>query len=208
MKPVISTENENIVSESNTDFNQKVEENNSNSTTEDKSEEEIQTQKIVLNTQNNEYAVSALSLKSIKRKKELEASLSKATVNPEDLPKEDFTFEEMIEHWDFIADRFYKTGRMLMYSTMKMSVPQLNGHVINIELPNEGSKISFDENKYDLVNYLRKKLNNYGIEIHIEVNEEIKIKKAFTIEDKYNHLLEKNPDLELLVKTFDLNLKQ
>ena len=38
------------------------------------SEDEIQTQKIVLNTQNNQYAVSALSLKSIKRKKELEAN--------------------------------------------------------------------------------------------------------------------------------------
>lgn len=171
-------------------------------------EEDIQTQKVTLNPQNNEYAVSALSLKSIKRKKELEASLSKATVNPEDLPKEDFTFDQMIEHWDFIADRFYKTGRMLMYSTMKMSVPQLNGCIINIELPNEGSKISFDENKYDLVNYLRKKLNNYAIEIHIDVNEEIKIKKAFTIEDKFNLLLEINPNLELLVKTFDLNLKQ
>lgn len=149
-----------------------------------------------------------MSLKSIKRKKELEASLSKSTVNPEDLPKEPFTFDQMISHWDFIADRFYNTGRMLMYSTMKMSVPQLKEHLITIELPNEGSKISFDENKYDLVNYLRKKLNNYAIEIHIHVNEEIKIKKAFTITDKYNLLVELNPDLELLVKTFDLNLKQ
>lgn len=172
------------------------------------SEDEIQTQKIVLNTQNNQYAVSALSLKSIKRKKELEASLSKSNINPEDLPTEDFTFEAMMEHWDFIADRFYKTGRMLMYSTMKMSIPKLDGHLISIELPNEGSKISFEENKYDLVNYLRKKLNNYSIEIHIIVNEEIKIKKAFTVEDKFNLLLDLNPDLELLVKTFDLNLKQ
>lgn len=134
--------------------------------------------------------------------------MSKATVNPEDLPKENFSFEEMIQHWDFIADRFYKTGRMLMYSTMKMSVPVLNGYIINIELPNEGSKISFEENKYDLVNYLRKKLNNYSIEIHIQVNETIKIKKAFTVEDKFDYLVEINPDLELLVKTFDLNLKQ
>nr|WP_297306248.1 hypothetical protein [uncultured Flavobacterium sp.] len=171
-------------------------------------EPEIETQKIVINTQSNEYAVSALSLKSIKRKKELEASLSKVTVNPEDLPREAFNFEQMIEHWDFIADRFYTTGRMLMYSTMKMSVPQLNGSSITIELPNEGSKISFEENKYDLVNYLRKKLNNYDIEIQIIVNEEIKIKKAFTIEDKFNHMLELNPNLELLVKTFDLNLKE
>ena len=124
-------------------------------------EPEIETQKIVINTQSNEYAV------------------------PEDLPREAFNFEQMIEHWDFIADRFYTTGRMLMYSTMKMSVPQLNGSSITIELPNEGSKISFEENKYDLVNYLRKKLNNYDIEIQIIVNEEIKIKKAFTIEDKF-----------------------
>lgn len=128
-------------------------------------------------------------------------------MNPEDLPKEDFTFEEMMEHWNFIADRFYTTGRMLMYSTMKMSTPVLNGHIVTFEFPNEGSKISFDENKYDLVNYLRKKLNNYDIEIHIKVNEAIKIKKAFTVEDKFNLLKDINPELELLVKTFDLELK-
>ena len=165
------------------------------------------TQKVTVRKTGNEHTISALSLKSIKLKKELEASLSKVNVNPEDLPKDTFTYDELMMHWDYFADKFHKTGRMLMSSIMRMGTPVLEGDSITLELPNEGSKISFDENKYDLVNALRKKLNNYALEIHIVVNEEIKIRKAFTIEDKYNLLLEKNPALDVLRKTFDLDLK-
>jgi DNA polymerase-3 subunit gamma/tau len=58
-----------------------------------------------------------------------------------------------------------------MASLMGMAPPTVKESMILIELPNEGSRISFDENKYDLVNYLRKKMNNYDIDIVIEVNE-------------------------------------
>jgi len=170
-------------------------------------DEELATQKIILPKATNEPQISALSLKSIKKKKDLEASLSKVHVNPDDLPKETFTLEKLMEYWTFTSEKFFKTGRMLMSSTMNMATPVIEGSLIKIELPNEGSKISFEENKYDLVNFLRKKLNNYDLEIHIEVNESIKIKKAFTIEDKYNLLKEKNPDIDILFKTFDLDLK-
>jgi hypothetical protein len=80
--------------------------------------------------------------------------------------------------------------------------------MILIELPNEGSRISFDENKYDLVNYLRKKMNNYDIDIVIEVNEKIEIsKKVLGSKDRYEHFVEINSNMELLKQIFDLELR-
>ncbi len=150
--------------------------------------------------------VSAMSLSSIRSKKELEAALQKKVINLEDLPTDDFTMDQMMEHWNYYAHRLNQSGLMLMCSLMGMCQPKLDGVSVAIELPNEGSKLSFDENKYELVNFLRKRLNNYDLEIHITVNEQITIKRAFTPEDKYKHLNQINPNLEMLVRTFELDI--
>ena len=151
--------------------------------------------------------ISALSLSSIRAKRELEATLQKKVVNLDDLPKEPFTPEAFMAEWHAYADKLSKSGLMLMYSLMGMVTPEIDGHIVRFELPNEGSKLSFDENKYDLVNFIRKKLSNYDIEIHITVNEEITIKKIFDPRDKLKYMHELNPKLELLFRTFDLELK-
>lgn len=169
--------------------------------------DDLITQKIVLNKASNDHSVSALSLKGLKLKKEREKALSKINVNLDNQPKDDIEEETMLMHWNSYADQYYKTGRMLMASIMRMSLPKLSEHTIILELPNEGSKLSFDENKYDLVNGLRKKLNNYSLDVRVVVNETIEIRKAFTIEDKYQLLLKKNATLDLLRTTFDLDLK-
>lgn len=152
--------------------------------------------------------VSALSLSSIRARKEMASSLEKHVVNPEDLPKDQFDYDQLMVEWNNFSERLVRSGLMLMASLMGMTKPNLNGYIIELELPNQGSKLSFDESKYDLVNYLRKRLNNYGIEINIIVNEEIKlVKRVFDSKDKYNHLAEVNPELELLREMFDLELK-
>lgn len=152
--------------------------------------------------------VNALSLSSIRKKRELENSLEKRVVDLQDLPKEHFTLESLMQLWNQYAERLSQNGMMLMASLMGMTRPVLNGSIINLELPNQGSKISFDENKYDLVNFLRKKLNNYDIEIHIVVNEQIKVvSKVMNSKDKYQHFTQLNPQIENLRQVFDLELK-
>ena len=90
---------------------------------------------------------------------------------------------------------------------MQIGIRELRGTVLHIEFPSEGTKISFDENVYDLVNYLRRKLNNYDFIIQTTVNETIEIKKAFTLEDKVNLLKTKYPVVDQLIKSFDLTYK-
>lgn len=155
-----------------------------------------------------EKKVSALSLSSIRARKEMESSIEKKVVNPDDLPKEPFTSGQFMEEWGKYADKLARSGFMLMSSLMGMVPPVINGASVSLEMPNEGSKLSFDENKFDLVNYLRKKLSNYDLEIEITVNEEVKIqKRVLDKEDKLVRFIELNPAMQHMKEIFDLEFK-
>lgn len=150
--------------------------------------------------------ISALSLGSIRAKKELMEAQKDVVKVEEHLPSEAFTETEMLELWYRFADRLGDKGSKIMESLLRISDPKLNGTIIIYELPNEGSKIDFDKAKPELLGYLRGHLHNHDITIEVIVNEEVKVKNAFTPQDKYNRLNEINPNLELLKKTFDLDL--
>jgi hypothetical protein len=49
-------------------------------------------------------------------------------------------------------------------------------------------------------------LHNHDIDIELVVNEKMENRRAFTPQDKFNRLNEINPNLELLRKTFDLDI--
>ena len=66
--------------------------------------------------------------------------------------------------------------------------------------------LNFEKAKPELLGYLRGHLHNHDITIEVVVNEAVKVKNAFTPQDKYNRLNEINPNLEVLKKTFDLDL--
>lgn len=170
-------------------------------------DDDLLTQKVVVSKTLGTHQVSALSLKSIKKKRELESSINPVQINQEDLPNDHFTYEELKEHWDFCSNQYYTIGRMLMASTMNMANLVLDGNLLIVEFPNTGSKLSFEENLYDLVSYIHKKLNNYHLKIEVKVNETVEIKRAYTIDDKLEYLKELNPVLETLIKTFDLDIK-
>ncbi len=150
--------------------------------------------------------ISALSLGSIRAKKELMEAQKGVVKVEEHLPSEDFTETEMLELWYKFADRLGDKGAKIMESLLRISDPKLDGTIIIYELPNEGSKIDFEKAKPELLGYLRGHLHNHDITIEVIVNEEVKVKNAFTPQDKYNRLNEINPNLELLKKTFDLDL--
>ena len=154
----------------------------------------------------NEPKVSSLSIASIRAKKELLES-NKLTVKPvEHLPEEPFNETDVLLHWNKYAQRLGDKGFRIMESLLLINDPVLNGNKITLELPNEGSKIDFESEKQGLLGYLKGHLHNHTITIEVIVNEAVQTKQAFTSQEKYNRLTEKNPNLELLRKTFDLDL--
>jgi DNA polymerase-3 subunit gamma/tau len=154
----------------------------------------------------NQTKVSALSLASIKAKREMaeaQKSVVKETVH---LPSEPFTETQMLEQWMKYAQRMEDKGYRIIASLLTLNDPILEGTTIIHELPNESSKIDFEKERPDLLGYLRGKLHNHDITIEARVNESIEVKKAFTPQDKYNRLREINPNLDLLRKMFDLDV--
>jgi hypothetical protein len=122
------------------------------------------------------------------------------------LPSEPFTETEMLEQWLKYAQRLEDKGYRIVASLLTINDPKLNGTTIIHELPNESSKIDFEKEKPELLGYLRGKLHNHDIAIQVDVNEQLVLKKAYTNQDKYNRLLEINPNLELLRKMFELDV--
>lgn len=150
--------------------------------------------------------VSALSLASIKAKRELEASQKASVKHHDELPKEPFTETDMLLHWVNFAEKLKSKGQHIMATYMLMDDPTLEGTTIKLHLPNEGSKVDFDNNKNDLLGYLRGHLHNHDVAIEVHVNEVVENKYAFTPIEKYEKLKAINPALELLKKTFDLDV--
>lgn len=153
-----------------------------------------------------EPKVSSLSLSSIKAKKELLEAQKGIVKEAVHLPTQVFTETEMQEFWFKYADKLGDKGYKIMESLLRINDPKLDGTSVIHELPNEGSKIDFYSQKQELLTYLRSHLHNHEITIEIVVNEKMDSKKAFTTLDKFNRLNEINPNLEVLKKTFDLDI--
>jgi len=149
--------------------------------------------------------VSGLSLSSLKAKKEHKATKN-ASVEKVELPNESFTEEEMREHWKRYIEKVERDGKKILASNLQTDIPKLkSGTTIGLEFPNGTMKKEVEREQGPLLQYLREKLQNYSIEIQISVNEESAKKYAFTPEEKYEKLKEKNPAIELLRKEFDLD---
>ncbi|WP_031425676.1 DNA polymerase III subunit gamma/tau [Flavimarina sp. Hel_I_48] len=151
-------------------------------------------------------SVSGLSLKGMQRKKEILERQNSQQPDENSLPREPFTEIAMQATWKEYVDRLRKKGEKIMASTLETDTPKLNGTVIHLELPNDTMRVELERAQHNLLEYLKRKLSNYDIALAIEVNEQSAKKFAFTPREKYDKMLEANPNLELLLKTFDLDL--
>ena len=150
---------------------------------------------------------SGLSLSSIRKKKEHQIKLMDVKVDEEDLPNDPFTEETLLKFWNIFVTKLETDGKYNLAAILQIDTPKLiNGHTIRLEFPNTTNKIEVERQQFDLLQYLRKAVNNFSIVLDIIVNEKLEKQYAYTPEDKYQKLVEKNQHVELLRKTFDLDL--
>lgn len=151
-------------------------------------------------------STSGLSLKSIKEKKEHQIRKLDVIIDEDDLPKEDVDQEELTKVWNAYAKSMDKKGEKILASILQMDTPKLKGTAIHLTYSNNTNKIELERAQYPLLAYLRKTLKNFDLHLNITVNEEVAKKYAFTPREKYEKLKEKNPNIELLKKTFGLDV--
>ncbi|MBR9915004.1 MAG: DNA polymerase III subunit gamma/tau [Algicola sp.] len=149
---------------------------------------------------------SGLSLKSIRAKKEHQIKQMEVVIDVEDLPTEEFTEVQFQEAWSSYISKLHKSGEKIMASILEMDQPKLEGTDIHLEFPNDTLKVELERAQHPLMEHLRKTLMNFDLKLVIHVNEEVSKKYAFTAQEKYEKLKEKNPNIEILKKTFGLDI--
>ncbi|WP_339657288.1 DNA polymerase III subunit gamma/tau [uncultured Maribacter sp.] len=151
--------------------------------------------------------VSGLSISSLNAKKQHELNKIEVVIDENNLPKDPFTQEELRKHWAEFIENIDRKGQKILASNLNTDIPKLKEDFkIHIELPNGTMKKEIEREQFELMEYLRAKLNNHFIQLDISVNEATAKKFAFTPEEKYEKLREKNPVIDLLRTEFDLDL--
>lgn len=154
----------------------------------------------------NAKKVSALSLKSIQKKQEIKQEMVANQPDAENLPVNVFSEENMQAAWIEYTTNVESDGKFNLLSHLTMGVPRLDGSIIHLEFPNHTIKTEVERAKYELLGFLREKLQNYDIDLDITVNEIAEKKYAYTTREKFEKMKEINPMIEKLRKEFDLDI--
>jgi DNA polymerase-3 subunit gamma/tau len=152
---------------------------------------------------------SALSLSSLKRNKleeEIRKNKQKIVQDENELPKDPFTEETFLNIWNEYVSFLHDNGEKIFASILKADTPKIKKNLIYLVYPNEMMKAELIKVKPKALKHLREKLNNYSIDFEITVNEENTKRFAYTPEEKYELLKEKNKAIVTLRKTFNLEL--
>ncbi|WKD86772.1 DNA polymerase III subunit tau [Polaribacter huanghezhanensis] len=149
---------------------------------------------------------SSLSLKSVHLKKEDKKEVI-IDENFDNHPKDAFTQKELEKAWKLYHTKLIKSGQKSIAATFNADLPVLNENfTISLTLPNSLMQNQIEKEKPKLIKHLRSTLNNYGIELLIIVNETVTKKFAYTPQEKYEKLLEKNPVMAKLKDVFKLDV--
>ena len=176
------------------------------SSTQVDNQETIQQPQLIKDEVSSKKRVSALSLKSIQKKHQLAKEISDRSPAKVQLPTEDFTQQQMITHWNAYTEIVKGQGKYNFLSHLTMNEPKLKDGMIHLEFPNQTIKIEVERDKFELLTYMRKELQNYNVDLVIDVNE-LQVKRyAYTDKEKYEKLVEKNPNLEALRNAFELDI--
>jgi DNA polymerase-3 subunit gamma/tau len=148
---------------------------------------------------------STLSLSSIERERQLSA-MEVDFDEIEGKPTDPFTEEEILDHWKKYVDHLFEQGKKSVASIMNTGTPAVEGNDLHFQVANAVMKTQLEHIQGGLLKYLREQLNNFKIDLVIEVNAEKTQRLAYTPQEKYEKLKEKNPVISKLRKSLDLEL--
>ncbi|MFD2874428.1 DNA polymerase III subunit gamma/tau [Mucilaginibacter ximonensis] len=120
--------------------------------------------------------------------------------------KEDFSFDDFLKHWHTFAARIKAEGKMNLFTIFSSEAPKmLRPYIFEVVVENKILDQEFRNDKPQLMNYLRKSLNNYQIEVNTRIDEQVRVKRPYTSQEKYQYLATKNPKLTELRQRFNLD---
>ena len=152
---------------------------------------------------------SGLSISAALDDKEEEAEQAEnSKESSKDLPKDEFDATQLENHWRDYLQQIKEAGRKRIYSSLSNKhLELLDNHTVALELDNDIQVDFFNEERTEILSYLRKKLNNYALQFETRRAANTKVLEPYTPQEKYEYMLKKNPMLKKFRDKLDLDLE-
>ena len=151
-----------------------------------------------------DFETSTLSLKSIEKEKDISdisSNIEEVVYNQE----KNITQKEIADIWHEYVDNQENKGRYNIASILRISEPEFKDNTITYSVPNNTAEIEVEQEKQQLILFIRRKLNS-RINISLKIDKSIDKKVAYTNKEKYELLKKKNPIIEDLRNQFKLSI--
>ena len=150
-----------------------------------------------------DFETSTLSLKSIEKEKDIVDD--RHNIDQDYYEGKNITLKDITETWEEYANNQEDKGRYIIASILRISLPEFEDSTIIYTVPNNTTSIEVDQEKQQIIQFFRAKLNS-KIDISLKVDKSIDKKVAYTNKEKYELLKEKNPLIEDLKNQFKLSI--
>ena len=150
-----------------------------------------------------DFETSTLSLKSIEKEKDIVDD--KHNIDEDYDEGKNITLKDITETWEEYANNQEDKGRYIIASILRISLPEFEDSTIIYSVPNNTTSIEVDQEKQQIIQFFRAKLNS-KIDISLKVDKSIDKKVAYTNKEKYELLKKKNPLIEDLKNQFKLSI--
>ena len=148
---------------------------------------------------------TSFSLKSVERQKEIN-DIDVEIVDYSSMPQTPFTEVQIIKEWKGYVKDLIIDGKKSLASIMDADIPTVKNSNIHIALPNKLMESQLLMHKPRILKVIREKLDNYSVDLLIDVNEVAEKRYAYTPQEKYEKLKEKNPFITEFRKKLDLDI--
>ena len=139
--------------------------------------------------------------------KEAEEISSRETIAKVNQPTETFTQQALEACWNKYGNELKAKGKTSYGVSMLSKIPVLKDDaMIEFSINSKTQEETINEDKMNLLGFLRKELNNYSIQLNLVMTAAEEKTNLYTSTDKYKRLLEKNPDLSKFRQAFDLDI--
>lgn len=116
--------------------------------------------------------------------------------------------EKLMVAWKAYAEIIQEQNKFSFHSTLNNRSPEiLDDHTIRITLENDVQLETLNQEKAELMSYVREKLDHPGIHLEARIDIEDKGNMVFrTPKEQLMEMMEKNPTLRKMSQQFDLDL--
>lgn len=124
-------------------------------------------------------------------------------------PYQEFTSDALHAAWEKYANDLKLKGKSNLGIALLSKRPSIGADKATIEftINNKALEEAINEDKMNFLGFLRRELNNFAIQLNLQLTVNEEKANLYTATDRYNRLVEKNPMIKKFRQTFDLDLE-